>query len=377
MEIANKQFAVSKTVIKEYTQENISEASSLIQQGKLVAFPTETVYGLGANALNAEACQLIFTSKERPLTDPLIVHVHSLEQALSLIDQSCQKILQIFKQMAAHYWPGPLTMVVKAHRGQVPNMITAQTGFVGLRMPNHPIALDLIKSSGLPIAAPSANKFGHVSPTKAEHVYKDFHVDSEVFIIDGGSCSFGIESTVLKITYDESQEKPFMLKILRRGGVSQQNLNQTLQSMGMDSQCQLESVKNDHYTEETENLEAPGQFLRHYSPDIDSYLFNGLKDDSQLELANCVLLDFGGLFLSLKERVKYYYDLSAQGDYNEAINVIYDQLRWAETKQDSKCVLITNFIELLGESEKDKSGHEHKEALFDRIFRATSGKKIS
>ena len=144
------------------------------------------MYGLGANALNAEACKLIFTSKGRPLTDPLIVHVHSLEHGLTFIDKSDPKIVEIFKLFAAKYWPGPLTMVVKANLDLIPSLITAETGFVGIRMPNNQITLDLIKTSGLPLAGPSANKFGHVSPSKAEHVYNDFYRDSEVFIIDGG-----------------------------------------------------------------------------------------------------------------------------------------------------------------------------------------------
>ena len=169
----------------------------------MVSFPTETVYGLGANALNADACNLIFTTKGRPLTDPLIVHVHSLDHGLSLIDQSDEKVVQLFKTLAAKFWPGPLTMVVKANMTVIPSLVTADTGFVGIRMPDHKIALDLIRASGLPLAAPSANKFGHVSPSKADHVYSDFHKDSEVYIIDGGACSFGIESTVLKITFNQ------------------------------------------------------------------------------------------------------------------------------------------------------------------------------
>lgn len=113
-------------------------------------------------------------------------------------------------------------MVVKANLDLIPNLITADTGYVGLRMPNHEIALDLLRESGVPIAAPSANKFGHVSPTKAEHVYNDFYKDSEMFIIDGGSCSFGIESTVMKMNYDpDNQLTPYRLFILRRGGVSE------------------------------------------------------------------------------------------------------------------------------------------------------------
>lgn len=105
----------------------------------------------------------------------------------------------LFNALSNKFWPGPLTIVVKANLDQIPLMITAETGYVGLRMPNSEIALELLRESGVPIAAPSANKFGHVSPTKAEHVYNDFYMDSEVTILDGGQCNFGIESTVLKI----------------------------------------------------------------------------------------------------------------------------------------------------------------------------------
>ena len=189
----------------------------------MVSFPTETVYGLGANAHNADACVSIFTTKGRPLTDPLIVHVHSLEHALEQIDQSDEKVVSLFKLLAAKYWPGPLTTVVKANMKVIPSLVTAETGYVGVRIPNHQIALDLIRTSGLPLAAPSANKFGHVSPSKAEHVFSDFHKDSEVYIIDGGACSFGIESTVLKLAYDHT-EKAYHLLILRRGGVSETSL---------------------------------------------------------------------------------------------------------------------------------------------------------
>ena len=131
----------------------------------------------------------------------------------------------LFKKLAEAYWPGPLTMVVKSNATLIPDLVTASTGFVGIRMPNHQVALDLLKTSNVPVAAPSANKFGHVSPTKAEHVYNDFHKDSEVFIIDGGQCDFGIESTVVKLTYNGndkgSEQSPlYELLILRRGGIS-------------------------------------------------------------------------------------------------------------------------------------------------------------
>lgn len=127
-----------------------------------------------------------------------------------------------------------------------------------------------------------------------------------------------------------------------------------------------------HHKAEDEQLEGPGQFLRHYSPDIDSFLFSGTVPDS-LDLGTVVLLDFGSLFERLSGQVKHYRDLSPQGDYVEAIGRIYDDLRWAETMQDARCVLITNFKQIEGAS---KLSDEHRDALFDRIFRATSGKEL-
>lgn len=200
----------------------------------------------------------------------------------------------------------------------------------------------MIKTSGLPLAAPSANKFGHVSPTKAEHVHSDFYKDSEVFIIDGGACSFGIESTVMKITHHKETDM-YNLLILRRGGVSEQSLHQTLTELGLTEKVLLSAVAHKHHKPEEENLEAPGQFLRHYSPDIDSFLFTGKVPDD-FDISTVVMLDFGGIFAKeYQSLVKYYRDLSSKGDYLEAIARIYDDLRWAETKQDAKCVLITNF----------------------------------
>ena len=137
-------------------------------------------------------------------------------------------------------------MVVKANLNLIPLMITAQTGFVGIRMPNHQIATDLLRTAGVPVAAPSANKFGHVSPSKAEHVYKDFHKDTDVVIIDGGECAFGIESTVLKIELDESAPeggpKNFKLMIIRKGGVSMQNLKQRLGECSLTDRTTIDQL---------------------------------------------------------------------------------------------------------------------------------------
>lgn len=195
---------------------------------------------------------------------------------MTLVDQkqdNFEKIMQIFKQLAEKFWPGPLTIIVKANLDVIPSLITAETGFVGLRIPSAPIALELLKASGLPIAAPSANKFGHVSPSKAEHVYNDFYLDSEVAILDGGACSFGIESTVLKIV-DLGKENDFELMVFRKGGVSEKALIETIQSLE-DFNITIKCKQHKDFKPETEKLEGPGQFLRHYAPNIESYLFLG------------------------------------------------------------------------------------------------------
>lgn len=164
-------------------------------------------------------------------------------------------------------------------------MITAETGFVGIRMPNSPVALELLKAANVPVAAPSANKFGHVSPSKAQHVYDDFHKDCSVTILDGGACSFGIESTVLKIEDFQLQQDAAIedfkqganLLILRRGGVSAQSLQAHVdQSDALKKyKITISAKKHNEFKKETEKLEGPGQFLRHYAPDIDSFLFRG------------------------------------------------------------------------------------------------------
>ena len=252
-------------------------------------------------------------------------------------------------------------------------MITAETGFVGLRMPNSELALALLKESGVPIAAPSANKFGHVSPSKAEHVYNDFYLDSEVTILDGGPCNFGIESTVMKIC--ELGDKKFEFLVLRKGGVSEKALHEAVANVPELQEFSITIVAKAHeeYKAETENLEGPGQFLRHYAPNIDSFLFDGQANNQKIDLSRSVLIDFGGILAGQKDQVKHYIDLSARGSFLEAVNQLYDVLRWAETREDADSVLLADVLKLAGDT--DIEGAEHKAALFDRIFRATSGKQ--
>jgi L-threonylcarbamoyladenylate synthase len=171
----------------------IREAAALIRQGRLVAFPTETVYGLGANALDATAVGRIYEAKGRPPASPLIVHVASREQAQGLVRVWPREA----EFLAERFWPGPLTLVLEK-RPSIPDIVTAGLDTVGVRMPAHPVALDLIREAGVPIAAPSANPFSALSPTEAEHVRRRLEgvVD---YVLDGGSTEVGIESTVLSL----------------------------------------------------------------------------------------------------------------------------------------------------------------------------------
>jgi L-threonylcarbamoyladenylate synthase len=169
---------------------SLEHAAALIRAGKLVAFPTETVYGLGANALDAAAVERIFAAKGRPPTSPLIVHVDSVEMARGL----ASRWPEAAESLARRYWPGPLTLVVPK-RPAIPDAVTAGLPTVGLRMPAHTLALDLIRAAGVPIAAPSANRFTELSPTTAAHVPEAL----ADYVLDGGPTPVGIESTVLSL----------------------------------------------------------------------------------------------------------------------------------------------------------------------------------
>lgn len=222
--------------------EEIERAARLLRAGKLVAFPTETVYGLGANALDAEAVARIYAVKGRPATSPLIVHVASIEMAKSLVVEWPSSA----DQLAQKFWPGPLTLVLPTTPQRIPNIVTAGLSTVGLRMPAHEIALALIRAAGVPLAAPSANRFTQLSPTIADHVRRSLGSDVD-YVLDGGACHVGIESTVLSLAGPQPV-------LLRPGGISR---------------LQLESVIGpvSTFTEAPSGAHpAPGMHPRHYSP---------------------------------------------------------------------------------------------------------------
>jgi L-threonylcarbamoyladenylate synthase len=176
-------------------QEALSQAAEILRAGGLVALPTETVYGLGANALDAEAVARIFAAKQRPDWDPVIVHIADGEVGRRMLDQLVAEVPGAARKLMAAFWPGPLTLLLP-RSSAVPDAVTAGRSLVGVRMPAHPVALELIRRASVPVAAPSANTFGHTSPTKAAHVLEDLdgRIDA---VLDAGPTSHGVESTVL------------------------------------------------------------------------------------------------------------------------------------------------------------------------------------
>lgn len=230
----------------------MEEAGCIIRQGGLVSFPTETVYGLGADGLNPQAVEKIYKAKGRPSDNPLILHISSMDQLYPLVKEVSQLAYKIIEQ----YWPGPLTLIFKKSR-LVPEIITAGLDSVAIRMPDNPIALDLIARSKTPIAAPSANRSGRPSPTRASHVIEDMEGRIDM-IIDGGSTDLGLESTVL----DLSEGRPV---ILRPGLITYEDLkkieSQVIEDQGLDR--------------ENEKPRSPGQKYRHYAPEAEMLLFTG------------------------------------------------------------------------------------------------------
>ncbi len=236
----------------------IKKGADIIRSGGLVAFPTETVYGLGANGLDEEAVKKIFIAKGRPQDNPLILHVAEKDQVPPLVEFISKEAEELMER----FWPGPLTLLFKRSK-LVPDCITAGLDTVAIRMPNHPVASALIKASGVPIAAPSANTSGKPSPTLANHVIEDLYGKIHM-IIDGGKTGIGVESTVL----DMSGDKPL---ILRPGGVTLEQLRDILPQVEED----LSIIKDD------ENIvpKSPGQKYKHYAPKGEMYLFVGNLDN--------------------------------------------------------------------------------------------------
>lgn len=250
-----KVFVARDNYIKD---EELKEASAVIRSGGLVAFPTETVYGLGGDATNPEASRKIYAAKGRPSDNPLIVHIADFSQLRNIVAEVPQEA----EKLAEAFWPGPLTMILRKN-DVIPYETTGGLDTVAIRMPSHPVARAFLQDSGCMIAAPSANTSGRPSPTTAQHVWEDLHGKIEI-LLDGGPVGIGIESTIV----DLSEERPM---ILRPGFITQEMLSAVLGDVGMDPGLASENSK--------QPPKAPGMRYRHYAPKADLTLVEGTMEE--------------------------------------------------------------------------------------------------
>ncbi len=291
----------------QYAQMKI--AAKAINDGKLVAFPTETVYGLGADVFNIKAVSKIFKIKKRPLKDPLIVHIPDWKTIFDLAEDISEVTIKLVKK----FWPGPLTVVLKKSAA-INDKVTGGLNTVAIRMPNNLIALNLIKLAKTPIAAPSANMFGRISPTCASHVLDDFSDKIDV-VIDGGKCKVGIESTVLDMTGKTPT-------ILRPGGITKEALSRTIKSVKL-------------YNKKNDIILSPGMMKSHYAPYARLILVKKQKNQTE-KIKNLVLkFEKKGKFIgvmTVKEDLKKFNGLNvkaigAKDNLKECASNLFSVLR--------------------------------------------------
>ena len=315
--------------VKKANKENISRAAEIIKQGGLVAFPTETVYGLGADGLNPIAVAKIFEAKKRPAFNPLILHISdklSLKKYSAVQNDKVDRLINKF-------WPGPLTLVL-AKTNLVPDIVTAGNPTVAIRMPDHPVALKLIEESGTPIAAPSANRFGHLSPTEASHVAK--YLGSKVdLILDGGKCPVGIESTIIQ--FDDGE-----FYLLRPGGLSKEEIENEIGSIMTGNP---NAVKPN----------SPGQLPFHYSPHTSISFLNDALFDRKKKIGAIFFKEnrYSFAFTSVKI-------LSSSGDLREAAAKLFSYLH--EMENEGLDLILVEAIEEKGLGR----------AIMDRLKKATN-----
>lgn len=271
----------------------IQHAAHLLRQGKLVAIPTETVYGLAADAKNPQAIAEVYDIKGRPPTNPLIIHLSDI----AAIDDWAIRIPETAIQLAEHFWPGPLTLILNRHPN-VPKIVTANQDTVGLRVPQHPITLALLREFGGGLAAPSANRYGCISPTSADHVKSELG-EKLGYILDGGPCRIGIESTIVYCV----DEEPV---ILRKGSIGQSEIEEVLGK----------KLKNVRHGQAEISVVVPGSDHKHYAPQKKLFLLEAADlfvklqpDSSGMMTANANVMSFSekpksfknGLWIQMKK----------------------------------------------------------------------------
>ena len=259
---------ISKIDINNIDKNEIKKQSKLLSEGKTVIFPTETVYGLGANALDEDAVKKIYEAKGRPSDNPLIVHIYDKEEVYNLAENINEKAKTIMDK----FWPGPITIILNK-KDIVPYRTSGGLETVAIRMPSHLIAREIIKEAGVPIAAPSANISGRPSPTKADHVYEEMNGRVSGIVL-GGDCNFGLESTVLDVT----TENPM---ILRPGSITKEDLEKVIGEVLIDPSLERK--------EDNKKAKAPGMKYTHYSPDADVYIVSGNREETIIKINSLVV----------------------------------------------------------------------------------------
>lgn len=326
--------------------DQIVEAVSILNQNGVVAFPTETVYGLGARIDSDVALRKIFETKQRPFFDPLIVHVFDVSEAKKCF----KKWNEIAEVLSKKFWPGPLTLVMEKSE-IISDVITSGLTSVGVRVPHHEIALKLLENVKVPLAAPSANLFGKTSPTQAQHVRTEF--GNHVFVIDSTPCEIGIESTVLLVR--ENKE----ISILRKGIITKTEVDQVLKDNKIDYR----------WVEVKDKKESPGHMKHHYMPDI-PFVISKNHQITVKQLAEIVskkILEMPDEIEGIKikkplkpiSKVEF---MRLAKDPNQAAREIYSQLRTAsERKPDLLCLVLI-----------DDYSSEKWDSIMDRLYKAAS-----
>ncbi len=304
---------------------DIVKAAKLLSSSDVVAIPTETVYGLAGNALDEDAILKIYSVKNRPKFDPLIAHVDSLEKVSQLVKHIPEKALKL----AQRFWPGPLTLLLDKNPN-VPDLLTSGLDRVAVRIPNHPLTIDLLSVLDFPLAAPSANPFGYVSPTSAIHVQNQLG-DKIHYVLDGGECSVGLESTIAGFKGDE-------IVIYRLGGAKVEEIEEVVGKVQINVNM-------------SSNPAAPGMLKSHYSPGRKMIIGDISENLSKLDPKSTGIISFRQSYDVPKENIAI---LSASGDLDEAARNIFSALR--KMDQDHIKVVLSEYLpkEGLGKAINDR-----------------------
>ncbi len=311
---------------------DLTHANELLSNGQLVAIPTETVYGLAGNAYNTEAVLKIFEVKERPQFNPIIVHARDIAQISSFV----LDIPDTAMKLAETLWPGPLTILLPRNPEYIPDIVTAGSSMVAVRIPQHPVTQQLLNMVDFPLAAPSANPFGYISPTTPKHVEHQLG-DKIPYILDGGPTKIGVESTIVSIENE-------MLTILRLGGISTETLEMFVGKVHL-------RTSNDH------NPEASGMLKSHYAPHTPFRIGNIREILRTIDPKKCGIISFKTFYPEVPEDQQHV--LSPQGDLHEAAGRLFAALRTLDSM---------NLDVILGEIFPDKGLGK---AINDRLMRAS------